>query len=237
MGETGGAPYCGPAPSPEALWLSWNLDPLVLVPILLLTVWAIRARSRAGIGAAAVLVLAFVSPLCALSTALFSARVAHHVLLVSIAAPLLALCLPQRAARGGELAFLAHAATLWLWHTPGPYGWALSSDAAYWLMEATLLGSAIWLWRAVLSPATAAGRAILLLLGVTMQMGLLGALLVFAGRPLFAAHLATAPLYGLSPLEDQQLSGLLMWVPAALPYLGVALWRLGGVLNRTGRAA
>ncbi|KFI33764.1 CAAX protease [Haematobacter missouriensis] len=230
-------PYCGPAPTPEALWLSWNADPLVIAPILLLAVWPLHARSRAGIVATGVLVVAFVSPLCALSTALFSARVAHHVLLVSIAAPLLALCLPRSAGRGGELAFLAHAATLWLWHTPGPYGWALSSDAAYWLMEVTLLGSAVWLWRAILSPETAAGRAILLLLGVTMQMGLLGALLVFAGRPLFAAHLATTALYGLSPLEDQQLAGLIMWVPAALPYLGVALWRLGGLLGRRGHTA
>ncbi|KFI30513.1 cytochrome c oxidase assembly protein [Haematobacter massiliensis] len=230
-------PYCGPAPAPEALWLSWNLDPLVLVPILLLAMWSLHARSRAGIVAAGVLFIAFVSPLCALSTALFSARVAHHVLLVSIAAPLLARCLPRGPSRGAELAFLAHAATLWLWHTPGPYGWALSSPAAYWLMEATLLGSAVWLWRAMLSPATAAGRAILLLLGVTMQMGLLGALLVFAGRPLFADHLATTAAYDLSPLEDQQLAGLIMWVPAALPYLGVALWRLSGLLAPDRRSA
>ena len=75
-------PYCGPAPTPEALWLSWNADPLVIAPILLLAVWPLHARSRAGIVATGVLVVAFVSPLCALSTALFSARVAHHVLLV-----------------------------------------------------------------------------------------------------------------------------------------------------------
>ena len=66
---------------------------------------------------------------------------------------------------------------------------------------------------------------------------LLGALLVFAGRPLFADHLATTAAYDLSPLEDQQLAGLIMWVPAALHYLGVALWRLSGLLAPDRRTA
>jgi len=55
-------------------------------------------------------------------------------------------------------------------------------------------------------------------------MGLLGALIVFAPRPLYVVHLASTTAWGLSPLADQQLAGLLMWVPATLPYLGVVLW-------------
>jgi putative membrane protein len=55
-------------------------------------------------------------------------------------------------------------------------------------------------------------------------MGLLGALIVFAPGPLYLVHLASTASWGLSPLADQQLAGLLMWVPASLPYLGVGLW-------------
>jgi putative membrane protein len=61
-------------------------------------------------------------------------------------------------------------------------------------------------------------------LGATIgQMGLLGALLVFAPRPLYAEHLASTAGWGLSPLADQQLAGLLMWMPAMLPYVAVAI--------------
>ena len=52
-----------------------------------------------------------------------------------------------------------------------------------------------------------------------VQTGLLGALLTFAGRPLYAAHLSTTAAWGLTPLEDQQLAGLIMWIPASLIHL------------------
>ena len=55
--------------------------------------------------------------------------------------------------------------------------------------------------------------------------------------PLYAPHLATTAPYGLSPLEDQQLAGLIMWVPASLPYLAVALLRLAGLFGSEGRRA
>jgi putative membrane protein len=56
------------------------------------------------------------------------------------------------------------------------------------------------------------------------QMGLLGALIVFAAAPLYPVHFASSLAWGFAPLADQQLAGLLMWVPAMLPYLGVGLW-------------
>ena len=70
-----------------------------------------------------------------------------------------------------------------------------------------------------------AGAGMIALVATMMQMGFLGALLVFAGQPLFERHAARAHLVGLSPLEDQQLAGLVMWVPGAIPYLlgGLAL--------------
>src|SRR3546814_11484875 len=90
-------------------------------------------------------------------------------------------------------------------------------------MQLSLLASAAAFWgalRRVSSPT-----AILLLLAMMVQMGLLGALITFAGAPLYAPHYATTMVWGLTPLEDQQLAGLIMWAPAAAFYLGAALWR------------
>ena len=86
--------YCGPAPAPEGIWLRWNLHPPLLVALALLA--AAVGRRPVGALAVAVLAVAFVSPLCALSAALFSARAVHHVLLVAVAAPLLAMAWPAR---------------------------------------------------------------------------------------------------------------------------------------------
>ena len=129
----------------------------------------------------------FVSPLCALSSALFSVRVLHHVLLVAAVAPLLALAFPLRRAGSPPLSVLvaAHAVILWLWHAPGPYAWGLASVPAYWLMQISLLGSAWLMWRAILAPAAQPGPALVALVATIGQMGLLGALIVFAPRPLY----------------------------------------------------
>ena len=56
------------------------------------------------------------------------------------------------------------------------------------------------------------------------QMGLLAALLTFAPDPLYAEHLTTTAAFGLSALEDQQLAGLVMWVPGMAVFLVLALW-------------
>ena len=220
--------YCGPAAVPAELWSRWNTDPLLVAALIALALCVSRSRTgdrRAGWAAMAVLLLVFVSPLCALSSALFSARVFHHVLLVAAAAPLLALAFPLRRLGAPPLGVSIglHAAVMWAWHAPGAYSWGLASVPAYWLMQVTLLGSAWVLWRAILSPVAPAGMAFIALGATIGQMGLLGALLVFAPRPLYAEHLASTAAWGLSPLADQQLAGLLMWVPAMLPYLGVAI--------------
>ena len=207
--------YCGPAPEPGALWWQWNLDPLALGALALL---AIFARDRNGAMAVGVLAIAFVSPLCALSSALFSARVVHHVLLVAVAAPLLARAWPARRSGQAGPAFAVSTAILWAWHAPAAYDLALGHVGVYWIMQLTLLGSAVWFWRAVFAPARSPVEALTLVVAGFAQMGMLGAILTFAPEPLYAAH-AVAPLaWGLTPHADQQLAGLLMWVPAGLPY-------------------
>lgn len=223
-------PYCGPAPIPTDVWAQWNLDPLILAPLAIGAVWlavnrglTIRSRTTGAL-ALAVLAVAFVSPICALSSALFAARTLHHILLICIAAPLIAGALP-RVARPGfatiMIATLLQAAVLWFWHAPVLYEAALSNDLVYALMELTLLGASVLFWAAL--RATSAPAAALGLVLTMVQMGLLGALLVFAGSAVYAPHLTTTAAWGLTALEDQQLAGLIMWAPAAGLYLVAAL--------------
>lgn len=234
--------YCGPAALPETLWTRWNIDPVLIAGLIALALLVGRSREgdrRAGWAAIALMVVVFVSPLCALASALFSARVFHHVLLVAAAAPLLAWAFPLRRLGTLPLGLLVavHAVVMWFWHAPGPYSWGLATVAAYWLMQTTLLGSAWLLWRGILAKAAQRGPALFALAATIGQMGLLGALLVFAPRPLYAEHLASTAAWGLSPLADQQLAGLLMWVPAMLPYVAVGLTMAWSGLRTQGAQA
>ncbi len=209
--------YCSPAPLPEEIWSSWNFDPPLLLSLSILAL--ILARKTPGAAAVAVLMIAFVSPLCALSAALFSARVVHHVLLVVVAAPLIAMAMQRGRATSPMPAFVMSTATLWLWHLPVAYDAAMSNITVYWVMQVTLMLSAITFWRAVIHPAQPLVRVLTYIWAALMQMALLGALLVFAPVSLYAIHF-TAPMYwGLSSLEDQQLGGLIMWIPASVPYV------------------
>mgnify|MGYP002779078660 CR=1 FL=1 len=223
-------PYCGAAPVP-ADWLGrWNLDPLLLGGIAALSFMLWRAaesgtQRRLSISAVLLALLLFVSPFCALSSALFSARVTHHVLLAAVLAPLLVYALPLSRTRWpGSLALWTglQALTFWLWHAPTLYAEALSSDLVYWLMQLTITGTAIGFWAAL--RRSSGLSAIAALLVSTVQMGLLGALITFAGAPLYAPHFLTTEPWGLSALEDQQLAGLIMWAPSAALYLAAALF-------------
>lgn len=241
--DLGWDPYCGVGPAPAEIAGRWNFDPIVMGLLALSALAYAVHRRRGGEGGdllvaagLAVLAIAFVSPLCALSSALFSARVVHHALLIAVAAPLLAFGLPGRGlAPPLSMAVVAHALALWIWHAPEPYAWALSHDAAYWLMQASLFGSAFAFWRAVRRAGGIAAAGALLL--TMMQTGLLGALITFAAAPLYAPHLLTTQAWGLEPLADQQLAGLIMWAPMAGAYLAVALALVGRSLAPDGHRA
>lgn len=230
-------PYCGEAPGPEA-WLGrWNLDPVLGVGLLLLALVLWRrspggldaARWRSLRGAWLLTVLLYVSPLCALSSAFFTVRVVHHIALVLCIAPLLAHGLapwlhrlPAPLWRCTALA----AISFWIWHAPPAYAAALSSNATYALMQITLLASATAFWVAVRRAGPV--EAMAAILATTVLMGLLGALITFAGQPLYAPHFASTLAWGVAPLEDQQLAGIVMWAPGSLAYLAAAIaigWR------------
>lgn len=246
------APYCGVAPIPGALLERFNLDPALLAALLLLFVLHrnFLLRSRAGDGhsqrlAAAgwiVVALALTSPLCALSVSLFSARIAQHTLLMLVAAPLLALALPisARATRRPWASAFAFMTALWFWHMPVPYDATFASTPVYWTMHVTLLGSSLGLWRELLHHGQErAIGAFAASVFTCAQMGLLGALLTFAAYPQFAVHLTTTAAWGLTPLQDQQLGGTLMWVPGTLVFLAAAMRSLlrSGLAGRLGASA
>ena len=257
-------PYCGLPPQPETLAERWNFDPVLLATLLTVALaygfGHARLRARPGAGREAVLfgagwlvlAAALVSPLCALTVSLFSARVGQHMLVAMVAAPLLALGRPgprleallpaipgamvMRRVGGQAASAILFGAALWLWHTPAAYSLTFRSDAAYWVMHVTLAGSAILLWHAlaVRGPAEplaafASGFA------TTLHMSLLGALLTFASRPLFAPHAATATPWGLTALEDQQLGGLIMWIPGGTVLIVASLVLIGLFIRAGGR--
>lgn len=113
---------------------------------------------------------------------------------------------------------------LWFWHLPGPYDWALDNAWVHTGEHLCFFASALTFWSLVLAPYGRRqldyGASLLFVGTLGMQMGLLGAILTFATRPVYLAHAHSTLAWGLSPLEDQQLAGLIMWVPAGLVYTG-----------------
>jgi cytochrome c oxidase assembly factor CtaG len=125
------------------------------------------------------------------------------------------------------------AATLWLWHMPRFYEAATRDDLVHFFEHLCFLVSALVLWWAVLLSARTSSlgvvAGIFLLFATAVQDGLLGALLVFAPRPLYDFYVEAAQHLGRNPLADQQLAGVIMWIFGGAVYLGAALalaWRL-----------
>jgi putative membrane protein len=227
-------PYCGTPPLPGELLMRFNTDPVLIAALVAaasLQWWAARRlpprQLFCGLVGWMIAAAAFLSPLCALSVALFAARVAQHMILVLVAAPLIAAGIPARAPRAVWplwLSALAFFISLWFWHMPLPYDATFHSVAIYWCMHLSLFVSAIWLWyalmhhaRAHVVDAFAAGTL------TSIQMGMLGAFLSLGDHALFRWHLLTTWAWHLTPLEDQQLGGVLMWVPGIIIFLWVAL--------------
>jgi putative membrane protein len=69
---------------------------------------------------------------------------------------------------------------------------------------------------------------------MALQSTLLGALLTFAGGTWYTAHLTTTAAWGVSPQEDQQLAGLIMWIPGGSIYLAAALGLFAAWLKESG---
>lgn len=124
-------------------------------------------------------------------------------------------------------AWLFHAVALWVWHVPALFDAALRSPALHALQHASFLLSALDLWWTVLGTAAGprvAGRALLSLFTTMVHTGVLGALITLAPGIWYIAYIEPTSALGIDALRDQQLGGLVMWVPGGLAYL------LGGLL-------
>lgn len=120
-------------------------------------------------------------------------------------------------------AWLLHAAALWAWHAPPLYDAAVENDTVHALEHASFLLSALPFWWALVHPGRwfrhAPGVAVLFVFTFAMQSGILGALLTLSTELWYAAHRGATAAWGLTPLEDQQIAGAIMWVPGSLAYL------------------
>ncbi|RVK31053.1 cytochrome c oxidase assembly protein [Sinorhizobium meliloti] len=134
--------------------------------------------------------------------------------------------LPVRKAATNQLVATGlHGATLWLWHAPRLYDAALAETPVHWLQHLSFFCTALIFWWALLFGRGRQhyGAAIFYLFATTLHSGFLGILLSFAREPLYRSQGAGAASWGLSALEDQQLAGLIMWVPASMIYVAAAL--------------
>jgi len=128
-------------------------------------------------------------------------------------------------------AFLLHAAAIWLWHIPALFQKTLTNDFVHALQHLSFFGTALLFWWTIIhahapggrSRAVSFGAAVLLLFGTALHSGALGALLTFSRTLWYPAYSTSAATWGLTPMEDQQLAGLIMWIPATFAYLIGAL--------------
>jgi len=177
---------------------------------------------------------------------------AQHELLMIVAAPLLALARPElvclllipprqrrRVARGLYrlrlnlfLAWALHGAALWLWHLPALYEAAVQEPLIHFAQHASFFLTALVFWQAALDRRSGYGAAALYTFATSLHSGVLGALFFLAPHPWYRVYGA-----GTVALEDQQLAGLLMWVPGgvALALMALALfWRWLADIERRG---
>jgi putative membrane protein len=124
-------------------------------------------------------------------------------------------------------ATLLQIAVLWLWHAPQLFDRALRSEAWHVAQHLSFLGAALLFWWALVfrrAGTRAYGGAALCLFVTALAGGFLGAAMALSISPWYAryAALGLAP-FGLTPVEDQQLAGLLMWIPGGLIHTLAAL--------------
>ncbi|SDY87129.1 cytochrome c oxidase assembly protein [Citreimonas salinaria] len=219
-----------------------------------------RAASfAAGLALSALMLF---SPIDAIAERLLSAHMIQHFGLMLVAAPLMVLgrpriavlwAVPQRGrpalARLGQGAtgrvwrtathpfgaWLLYFAVLWAWHMPTLYQLALGDDWVHALQHMSFLGVAVLFCVAVLDLPRAEGRAgaFLAIFATALQSSALAALLTTARTLWYPAYASGAGEWNLSPLEDQQLAGLIMWVPCGAILIGAAIAVLAGILRDT----
>jgi putative membrane protein len=138
------------------------------------------------------------------------------------------------------IAWLIHAAVLWSWHVPFLFQATRHSELVHALQHASFLFSALLFWWAILHGrrrAVGFGVAVLYMFTTALHSGLLGALLTFTRTLWYPIYANTTQPWGLTPLQDQQLGGLIMWIPAGLVYVIAGLALFAGWLRESDKRA
>jgi putative membrane protein len=134
-----------------------------------------------------------------------------------------------RAASAPPVAWTVHAGALWLWHVPALYQRTVEQPWVHALQHASFLSAALLFWwtafRGRGGRRRAAGVSLIYLFTTAVHTSVLGALITFSGVVWYPVYGERAALWGLSPLGDQQLGGLVMWVPGGLAYVAAFLAR------------
>jgi putative membrane protein len=131
-------------------------------------------------------------------------------------------------------AFLLEAAALWIWHLPPLYQATLTSDWVHAAQHLSFLCSAVLFWSALYGVGRSAmsyGSATFYTFATAVHCSALGALLTFSRVLWYPVYRSSTARWGLTPLEDQQLGGAIMWVPSGLVFLGVGLWLFASWIN------
>ena len=127
------------------------------------------------------------------------------------------------------VAALLHGIALWVWHIPSWYEATLRSEVIHTLQHTSFLGTATLFWWTLIHGRYGRmgyGMAVVYTFVTAIHSGALGALIAFSPNVWYPIYIETTSKWGLNPLEDQQLAGFLMWIPAGviLSILGVALF-------------
>jgi len=172
-----------------------------------------------GVASAA---LAIFPPLSSAAQILFAAHMAQHLLLITVAAPLLALGGCTLRVRP-VWAWTIFVSVFLFWHWPVAFRWAALYPPTQFLELLSILLAALLFWGAVLgrSILTDGARALLVVTAAVVT-DLPGVVMLFAPSVICTMPRENAAAFGLSPLADQQLAGLLMWVPANMVFFGFA---------------
>ena len=138
------------------------------------------------------------------------------------------------------VAWLIHAIALWVWHIPALFDATLHSEAVHTLQHLSFLLSALLFWWALIHGRHGAmgyGAAVLYVFTTSVHSGALGALITIAGSVWYPSYAPLTASWGLTPLEDQQLGGLIMWIPAGLVYVIAGLALFAGWLREADQRA
>jgi putative membrane protein len=239
----------------QFLTSAWSWNPVMLVVsgvALAAYVWVfgINRRILYLLAGLSVFVLTLVSPLNALADGyLFSAHMLQHILLLLIVPALLLMSLPRSVSLGSRSSVLANplvgwfagVGAMWLWHARPLCNAAVSSRfvGALQIFSLLLLGAIFW--RQILAPREeeriSPPGAVVYLFSACVACSILGILITFSPVsvcPIYAQPVAdqfgilnlVQVNWGLSPDKDQQIGGLLMWVPMCLVYLSAIIAQL-----------